>query len=429
MRQLREKPLVQKPGAGFSLVELLVALLFTTLLMAGMAAVFRSSVNTFAISGEKLSAARRNRMSVDLIVDDLNAAGMLLTSLSDYSGMDGALSLTTTNPGFRIIPNVAYAGTDVSAPNSVTDQLFLYYDEALPFEGVVASGGQSTSQLVDASYSTGSTYTINLKDADQAILVASAFASAPATSPLVLLRRADAAHPKTISTLTRTGSQLSVGLDTSLTSAGSTGETAIPANSTSMFVRPGRYVRYSIQGRALDPANPAVTIPCLVRDEWTYSLISGSATLPNPEATAILGENVVGFQVMLSPDGGTTWMNDPNDPAQRSGAAPSASAPGLPHTTWTSWNDIRGLLNGSSAITGRPAPFNTVSDNRFWFKDIPLLVRVDITTRTAVPRGEYLQNTPSTIINAAGGVPYKIQTQSLVIVPRHFGLSYDSGLM
>nr|WP_320131590.1 hypothetical protein [uncultured Holophaga sp.] len=429
MRPVSLRSRKDREGRGFSLVELLVALVFTMLLMAGMASVFRASINNFSISGEKLSAARRNRMSVDMLVDDLNSAGMLLTSLSDYSGMDGTLTLNTTNPGFCIVPNVAYASTDVASPNNVSDQLFLYYDDPLPFEGVVNSGGSSTSQAVDAVYTTGSTYVVALQDSQQAAQVATAFSQATTASPLVLVRRADAAHPKAIASLTTTGSQVNLSLDTSLTSVGSTSETAIPSGSQTLFVRPGRYVRYSIQGRALDPANPTQAVPCLVRDEWTYSSVASSTTLPTPDVTAILSENVVGFQVMVSPDGGATWMNDPNDATQRSGAAPSASTPGLSHTKWTTWAEIRNLLNASSAITTRPSPNNVISDDKFWFKDIPMLVRIDVATRVAVPRAEYLQNVPSTIINGTGGVPYKITTQSLVIVPRHFGLSYNSGLL
>jgi hypothetical protein len=45
-------------------------------------------------------------------------------------------------------------------------------------------------------------------------------------------------------------------------------------------------------------------------------------------------------------------------------------------------------------------------------------VRLDVTTRTAVKRSEY-SATP--LVNTA----YKDYTQSLVIVPRHFGLTMN----
>lgn len=65
-------------NAGFSLVELLVAMVFTALLMAGMAKVFQASLGTFYTAGEKMSSARRNRLSLDILYDDLNTAGMFL---------------------------------------------------------------------------------------------------------------------------------------------------------------------------------------------------------------------------------------------------------------------------------------------------------------------------------------------------------------
>jgi hypothetical protein len=199
-----------------------------------------------------------------------------------------------------------------------------------------------------------------------------------------------------------------------------------------LFVKHGLYVRYSIQPVNLDPdpANAGLLIPCLVRDEVVYSTVSGSPTpFAAPLTRTIVAENVIGFQVMVSPDAGTTWINNPYDAAQRAGALPSPGTPGLPHTVHNSWAQLTALLNLHPAITGRPGPFNRVLDNRLWFKDIPMTLRVDVTTRTARARSEYQQNNPATIINGTGGVPYKIQTQSIVLVPRHFGLSYGPGLL
>ena len=50
-------------------------------------------------------------------------------------------------------------------------------------------------------------------------------------------------------------------------------------------------------------------------------------------------------------------------------------------------------------------------------RDNPILVRLDITTRTALQRGEY-SSTGTTLA-------YKTLTQSLVMVPRHFGLTLN----
>jgi type II secretory pathway pseudopilin PulG len=122
-------PTPQDTREGFSLVELLVALVFMALLMAGMAKVFQSSMNTFYRSSESISSGRRNRMAMDLLYDDLDAAGQYLTNLTAYP------SYSTNNPGFYILPNQPYTGTDVPTAQATTDELTFSFDEALPFEG------------------------------------------------------------------------------------------------------------------------------------------------------------------------------------------------------------------------------------------------------------------------------------------------------
>lgn len=430
MRLLDRAPHTSHRARGFSLVELLVALMFTAILMAGLATVFQASLGTFVTSGEKISGARRNRMAIDMIFDDLNAAGMLLTSLSDYGG-DAAnpITLNALNPPFRIIPNVSYASTDVAAPNNVTDQLFLYFDEALPFEGTVSTAIKSVAEVgVDeTAYDAGMTPIIECRDASQANFVN----QENGHIPLSVLFRADIASSKKPTGLTVSGNQVTVGLSNDLSDPNSgPPKNRIPAGTPVLFVKPGLYVRYSIQPRSLDPDPAAGQIPCLIRDEVQYRTVSTSATpFAAPLNSTIIAENVIGFQVMVSPDGGATWVNNPYDPAQNGGVLPSAGAPGIPHTIHADWAALRGLLNANAAIAGRPASHNQISDDQFWFKDIPVTVRVDITTRTARARGEYQQNNPVTIINGTGGIPYKIQTQSIVLVPRHFGLSYGAGLL
>lgn len=416
---------------GFSLVELMVALLFTSLLMAGLASVFKSSMSTFVTSGEKISSTRRNRLAVDMMFDDLNAAGMLLTSLSDYGGTSShPINLNAANPAFRIIPNVKYLKTDVASPNNVSDTLDLYFDEALPFEGTVGVTNQNVAQLLadEVAVNTAITNTISLSS-EQTNLVA----SENVKSPLSILFRADVASAIRPETLVPNGSGVDVTLGTNFRNANSgPTKTQIPAGTPALFVKPGIYARYSIQPVNLDPdpANTGLFLPCLVRDEVRYSAVSGSANpFAAPMNRVVVAENVIGFQVMVSPDGGLTWINNPYDSAQRKGALPSDANPGIPHTKFAVWDDLRTMLNADASITGRPAPFNTVDDGRFWFKDIPITVRVDITTRTARPRGEYIANTSSTIINGTSGIPYKIQTQSIVLVPRHSGLSYGGSLL
>ena len=68
---------------------------------------------------------------------------------------------------------------------------------------------------------------------------------------------------------------------------------------------------------------------------------------------------------------------------------------------------------GSVPASGR-AGFTTTRVSEQWFRLIPTLVRVDVTTRSATQRTEY-----GTTADTAA---YKQLTQSLIFVPRHSGL-------
>src|SRR5664279_2488949 len=115
---------------GFSLVELLVALVFTMVLMAGMANVYKASLTTFYTSGESLSNLRRNRMSVDLLADDINAACLYLVDLTTPP------LVSATSPPFYILPNMPIA-TALAPDPTPADQLFFYVDQPASFEGTL----------------------------------------------------------------------------------------------------------------------------------------------------------------------------------------------------------------------------------------------------------------------------------------------------
>ena len=81
-------------------------------------------------------------------------------------------------------------------------------------------------------------------------------------------------------------------------------------------------------------------------------------------------------------------------------------------TGWT--NKIQPDLNAQLAKVGRSG-FLTTQGNPDWYRDMPTLVRLDITTRSALKRSEYSSNGLT--------LAYKNLTQSMVLVPRHFGLT------
>ena len=147
------EPARQARRRGFSLVELLVALVFTMVLMAGMANVYKASLSAFYTSGETISSSRRNRMSVDLLVEDLNQAGMFLTDLSVPPAVSEAM------PTFLILPNMAVSGAGSDDP-ATADELYFYLDQPLPFEGTVSSA--STQKAAATLVAEGNPLTLSL---------------------------------------------------------------------------------------------------------------------------------------------------------------------------------------------------------------------------------------------------------------------------
>ncbi len=359
---------------GFSLVELLVALFFTMILMAGMASVFKSSLATFVTSGEKLSSNRRNRLAMDLLSDDLNVAGQYLTLDAAPNG------ITDANPGFVIHPNVAFTGTDV--PAAVADELLFYFDDPLPAEGTFGADVLGTASYVasGAAATAGTGIPINFAgDPDVA-----AVAAAQVKTGMLLITRGNYEYKKILTADPK-------GATTTVTIDGMFGEKHLATEGV-LIAKPAQYVRYRIQGRNFDPEKQADAngkIPCLIREQGPYP---GAGTFaPDDALTTIVAENVTKFTVALSVDRGEHW---------RTGA---------------DWDAIKALLKTDLATSGAPG-FTTISGNAHWYRSIPMLVRVNVTTRTLRSRSEY---------SATGTTSaYKEQTQSLVLLPRHFGLQF-----
>lgn len=380
------------PSRGFSLVELLVALVFTMLLMAGMAGVFKSSLSTFTTSGEALSSARRNRQAIDLLYDDLNSAGLYLNDLA------APPAVSANVPPFSIQPNQDIAGHGADDP-ATADQLLFMMDQPVPFEGTLStatgSGGtaRTAAQMVLAQAAPApadNTYTIECGDPSYATLVK--------TGQAIIFKDAWET-PLRIATVTPSGSTVTVTTTfdaaARVTGVGATGAPAKQAHAQGsgvVFFLPQQMVRYSVQMRNLDP-QVATGIPCLIREQGAYS---AAGFVPDANQTSIVTENVSNFKVYLSADSGQNWVGSGQN--------------------YTTWNAMRAALDTQLSKAGRAGRTSTQGDEN-WFRAIPVLVRVDVTTRTAVKRAEY-SNTPLT-------TSYKNTTQSFVLVPRHFGLPLD----
>jgi len=390
-----------KGSAGFSLVEMMVALLFTLVLMAGMSSVFKGTLMTFTTSSEKLASARRNRMSLDLLYDDLNNAGMYLTDLTTSP------ALSDTNPAFYFNPGTqaktvaeVLVANEQSGVNQGADELLFYMDEPLPFEGTLGTtGAKVAAQMVNeavAPTTTDFTYTIACTDPTYAKQV---------TKGLAVIFK-DSWETQYIKTATPSGSDVTIETEAdpqaAITGRGASGlpskfphitASGLNPGTGIVFVRPAQMVRYSIRVMNLDPANTSALTPCLVRQQGAYN---NTAFTPNPGGgLQIITENVTGFRVYLSADAGKNWVGGDG---------------------FNTWANIRTGLNAQLASSGREG-FKSIDNDFNWIRSIPVLVRVDVTTRTTTRRAEYSSQSDKPA--------FKQQTQSVVMVPRHFGLTMN----
>jgi len=382
---------------GFSLVELLVAMAFTMVLMAGMATVFKASLSSFFTNGEVVASARRNRLSLDLMGEDLNAAEMFLTDLTVPP------TVLPATPPFFILPNMPIVGlsaTPAATDPTTTSELYFLMDMPLAFEGKLVGppSQQTASELVVAGVPAAvadNTFSVECTSATYANQV---------KQGMVFLFKDSWETAYITSAPTYAGSQVTViaGADPNSALTG-TGLAGMPLkakhlpNTGVVFIQQAQMVRYRIQILQLDPAN-ANGVPCLVRDQGVYV---GAGFAPTG-TQQIITENVSGFKVYLSVDSGVTW------------AGLTTTATGFAD----GWDGgIRTDLDNTLATKGRPG-YTSTRGGEYWFRDIPTLVRVDVTTRTTTARTDYAKATTT-----ANTAIFRELTQSLVFVPRHSGLT------
>lgn len=391
---MNDDPGIRHGEGGFSLVELLVALVFTAVLMAGMASVFRSSAQTYTAVNETMGAQRTNRWALDQISDDISQAGFVFPDRPLPSSiLTGAESLFSITPGGAVAGVVRVSDIDPTATQTETvtaDAIQFFTDVPLPVGGTWSAdtygndpnpGGTATSAPASAAITFTLGAATDLKAGDVMVILDSGeygnwehpVISGPG-NPVVF----------------ETDPTKLANYSSALISAGIA--LAHKAGVPVYFIRPAQLVRYAVQAVALDPANSAVKLPCLVRQQTGYPT-SGTVdwtTVP----TQIIAENVEGFRVDMSFDGGTTW----------------ARTTGAP----TTWAGIQANANTQLTTVGLPL-LKTVTDpaNPDWFRSINCLIRVDITTRAPIRREEYSTTT--------GARAYRTRTQTLMISPRNFG--------
>lgn len=380
---------------GFSLVELLIALVFTSLLMAGMAQVFASSVKIFNSTNETIGVQRNNRWAFDQINDDISQAGFIFPERTLPSIiLNGAEALFRIDPDQAVGGIVRVSDTDPAATQTEAvsaDVLQYFTDVPMPVQGTWSvdtdgddpnPGGVATSAPASAKVDFTLGGVGDLQAGDIEIILDSGengkwehplISGSPVANPIVF--ETDATKIANYS-----ASVMNPGITLSHIKG-------VPV----YFVRPAQLVRYSVQAVALDPSNAAVRVPCLVRQQAAYPT---AGTVDWTKATTqVVAENVAGFRVDVSFDGGVNWA--------RTGAA--------------NWAAIQANANAQLNASGMTG-LTSITDpaNIDWFRTIPCLLRIDITTRSGIRREEYNTN--------AGARAYRTRTQTLMISPRNFGV-------
>lgn len=397
---------------GFSLIELLVAIAFISVLMVGMLKVYATTINTFASSAETMGANRTKRWAMTQIEDDLQSAGYFYY----YPGREfpSYVSVNTTSGqnALMLLPNQATTYNTLDpATNAVVsetvrfDELQFLEDQPVQIRARLASKPTVNNQL-DLTVLSGALSDVHA--GDFVILMDETYemcmvASVNTAANTVALDTTAAAE---VSPVDGKGTGATRGLNY-LTHQPGTGV---------IFVRPLQVVRFTILPLALDPSSPTSMVPCLVKDQTAYPADgtrivwpAANAAIPASVTRTIIAENVSGqptaaaptqmnqyaLRIDISPNNGTTWS--------RAGAA--------------SWTDVATNLNTwlGTAGNGR-APYTSVTDsqNPIWYRNIPALFKVDLTTRTFLRRADPKYPTQRA---------YGYRSQTLICQPRNFSLS------
>lgn len=421
-----------KRTRGFSLVELLVALVFTGVLMSGLAAVFKSSLGSFRSEGEKLSSLRRNRLALEILRDDLDGAGQTLGNISFHT-----TNVNQSYPLFAIYPD----GDTARPADEQRDWIQFFYEESLPFEGRLYNNtGSATAMMVNESLDAKTASGLAVKPTDAAsrviqinfrnqefrdafVAAVEAYKKSPSPIHAVykdnyrLLALAGATPlDDTACTVETTGTEdqesgggnLSViyGLSNYTAREGDTSYTGSNPGAPITLIRPRLLVRYSIDDVELDPSKPGAKVPCLVKRTTAYDSANDVADPGMANwARQIIAEDVVGLKVSLSMDSGVTWITGETNDSNATASARSSA-----------WSAFKGRIDAKLGEIEDPLRFKHAS-NDSWFRYFPMLVRLDLTSRNAVAR-----------VTTGGSLAptYTKNTRVVVAMPRYSGMPLTS---
>jgi prepilin-type N-terminal cleavage/methylation domain-containing protein len=324
--------MTMKPRRGFSLVELLVALVLSGILMAGMAKIFASSISSFYTTGELVGAQRRNRWILNELGDDLRMAG-------HTDGFDTAKVPQT-------LPESPFVITPGTVAGSNRDQVDLFMNEPVQELTVNAAAAQAATGLSLVAVGGGS---LNIHKGDFLIIkdgiqAEYAIANADVSSGSVAL-------------MDETSQQMDPAIAGYMKYGSVALQRAHAFGGQVTVLRPCQLIHYGVEDRLVDPSDSSNKIPCLIRKQAPFG--SGAQADWSKIAGEVVAENVSALRLDLSVDGGVSWERG------------------------NTWAATVALANG------RLNAANQITSNSFWFKRVPALIRVEIRSRTPLARTEY----------------------------------------
>jgi hypothetical protein len=390
--------------SGFSLLEMMVALLFMGLLLGGMVRVFLASRTSWIRVNETLTAQRALRWSLARVEEDLQMMGYLFPppesrNLDLAAGTDaGRQSAFMLVPG-RSIPKLSGGafvprepGDDPLEPmGKEADELSFVMDVPIlvpahltrPVRGLapprpLAREAEETDDPEEAgTVQVRAARRLDLEPGDLVVVADGRFEFAEVDQPVTFLAR------QTLPVRVRRPGGLA-------------GAAAFRwhhrAGTRIQCVRPLRVVRYALVYLALDRdlSPPGWLTPCLVRFETAYPgnrAVPRWSRLTDSRSREVVAENVTGFRVDFTLDNRFPGIRG-RDLAETSSRLQAGLA-------------ARGRRAGEGALAGDP----------FWFRKWGGLVQVAIETRSAVPRDA-----------GTAGRRFHYRSQTLLLRPRNFGL-------
>lgn len=402
---------------GFSLVELLVALVFTAILTTGMLRVFASSVSNFHSQLETLGIQRNSRWALTLLQEEVMQAGYMFPPRN----LRNDLTLNSTGQPPLLLQTTDYTpvltnpdGTTTTLP--AVDEIQFLEDLNLAVEGnvvttAVAKGAGNATIKINVGYET------LLKYLGASSNLAMVFLDSQASQvDIVKVSAIDAsAAPNYVITfdssntgLDQYGSEKSGGYFQGVVA----NDHAVGSPVT--FISPLQVVRYTVVPRNLDPSSSTAMVPCLVRQATNIT----KGTIYSPTLTTattweqIIVEGVTSFKTDLSLDGGRTWLR----------YNPST---GALNANWDTWANIYSQLNSKvkarATALANYVPASVANNgianaaDPMWMNYIPVVIRIDLTVRTAKPRTEYAASGTTT-------AAYRDRTLTMMISPRNFSL-------